>query len=604
MTAKSNGLALAAIMALATAGAARADCKFEKIAEVPVTMEGLRPTIMAQINGQDARLAVSTGAFFSGVNPETAAKYGMKHAAAPFGMEVRGIGGATRDVQAVSAETFSFAGMGFRRSEFLLADRIGGGQIAGDIGENMMGAFDVEYDFAHGVMRYFKAQGCGYGTNLAYWSQGQAVSRLSLIEPTTILSKVIANAKVDGHLIRVSFNSNGVSILSRPAAARAGIQINSADVVRAGVTYGMYGKGIEEFLAPFASFAIGDEEIKNTRLRIADLDLPNTDMVLGADFFLSHRILISNSQKRVYFTYNGGPVFRLEQGAKQLAQAGAAPGAIPAAPPAAGGDDPKSGADFARRAAAEAARRELQPAIADYGKAIELEPDNGAHYRARAMVRLAARQPVLAMADLDESLKRRPDDPEALMRRGELYLATKDPIRAKADFDAAMKLAPDQAVLISQAGAAYTRAGLYEEAVQELDRWIAAHPKSENLPRAQNARCLARAAWGKDLDKALADCDAAVRRDKTSATMGNRGLVLLRLGRLDDAIAQYGEAIRAQPRDAAALYGRGLAELKKGQKAAGDADIAAATAIAPQAGEPYKRFGLAFDAPAGAAAKS
>jgi tetratricopeptide (TPR) repeat protein len=366
----------------------------------------------------------------------------------------------------------------------------------------------------------------------------------------------------------------------------------------------MYGKGIEAFLAPFASFAIGDEEIKNTRLRVADLDLPQSDMILGADFFLSHRILISNSQKRVYFTYNGGPVFRLDQ-ATQVAQEGAAPAAAATASndaPGAGGEAPKTGAEFARRAAAEAARREVQPAIADYSKAIELEPDNGAHYRARAMVRLTARQPVLAMADLDESLKRRPDDPEALMRRGELYLSAKDPARATADFDAAMKLAPDEGALASQAGSAYTRAGLFEPAIQELDRWIAAHPKSEDLPRAQNSRCFARAAWGKELDLALADCDSAVRRDRTSASMGNRGLVLLRLGRLDDAIAQYGEAIRAQPRDAAALYGRGLAELRKGAKAAGDADIAAAKAITPQAGEAYKRFGLAPDEPTGAPA--
>jgi hypothetical protein len=49
------------------------------------------------------------------------------------------------------------------------------------------------------------------------------------------------------------------------------------------------------------------------------------DMLLGADFFLSHHILISNSQHKLYFTYNGGPVFDLTMGA-------AAP-PPPAAPP-------------------------------------------------------------------------------------------------------------------------------------------------------------------------------------------------------------------------------------------------------------------------------
>ena len=381
---KKLSVALVTLVAAGLAGAAQAECKFQKIAEVPVTMDGMRPTITAQINGQDAHLTVSTGSFFSGVNPEAAAKYGMKRAAAPVGMEVRGIGGATRSIQAVSAESFSFAGMGFHHTEFLLADRLGGGPIAGDVGENLMGPFDVEYDFAHGVMRYFKPEGCGYDTNLAYWSQGLAVSRLSLIEPTTILTKVIANAKVDGHTIRVSFSSGGgLSILSRAAAGRAGIKINDADVTRAGVTYGMYGKGLEAFLAPFASFAIGEEEIKNTRLRVADLDLPNADMVLAADFFLSHRILISNSQKRVYFTYNGGPVFRLDQAPTPATTA------VAAAASEAPGGSPGVGARPPRPAPSSpgAGRRRRRGASSSRPSPTTARPSSGSPTTARTIAR-------------------------------------------------------------------------------------------------------------------------------------------------------------------------------------------------------------------------
>ena len=592
--------AVAVLAAIAVTGAARAECKFQKIAEAPITMAGLRPTMIAQINGRDAKFLVDTGAFFGGVTQETAAQYGMKRSTAPFGMRIQGVGGQQREAEAVAADNFTFAGVGFRNTQFLLVGRIGGDGIVGNIGENLMGPFDVEYDFANGAIRYFKASGCGYDTNLAYWSKGLAVSRLSIIDAGNILLKVVTNAKVNGRTIRVTFDSgSSLSVLSRNAAARAGIQTSSEGVVSGGTSYGIYGKGLDSFLAPFASFAIGDEEIKNTRLRIADIDLRDSDMLLGADFFLSHRILISNSQKRVYFTYNGGPVFRLDQASRQVAQEGA-PQALGSAPgtaaPPANADEPKTAAEFARRASAEAARHAYEPAIVDFSRAIELEPDNPRHYRARAAARLSSRQPVLAMADLDEALKRQPDDPDALMLRGQIYLASRDLKRARIDFEAATKLAPDRPEISAQIGSAYAGAGEYQLAIEELDRWVAAHPKNENLALVLGSRCFARAAWGRELEKALADCDEAVRKDRVSDMMQVRGLVLLRMGRIEDAISQFTAAIKAQPRAAQALYGRGLAELRKGQKAEGDADLAAAVAIAPATPAQFRRFGLAPEA--------
>ena len=321
---------------------------------------------------------VDTGADFGGVTADVAAKYNMKHSIAPFGMTVQGVGGSKRDLQAAMAD-ITFSGMGFRNIDFLVVGRIGGGGIVGNIGENLMGPFDVEYDFANGVMRYFKVSGCG-DSNLAYWSAGKTVSKLQILDPTNILMKVITYARVDGHLLRVTFDSgSSLSVISRNAAGRAGVQINSQGVVNGGLSYGIYGQGMDTYLAPFSSFKIGEEEIKNTKLRVSDIDLPKSDMLLGADFFLSHRILISNSQKRVYFTYNGGPVFRLGETPQQQ-QAKTAPVTAPTssvasseiAPPAA--DGPKTAADFARRASAFAARREFQPAIADYTRVMSWSP--------------------------------------------------------------------------------------------------------------------------------------------------------------------------------------------------------------------------------------
>ncbi|HEY2356944.1 MAG TPA: aspartyl protease family protein [Phenylobacterium sp.] len=595
---------LAALTLACAASQATADCKFDRLVEVPVTMDGLRGTVATKINGHDATFGIDTGAFFSVVATEAVAQFGMKKSAVPFGMTVRGIGGGERDAEAAIAENFTFAGAGFKDIEFLAGGRFSSNGSVGVIGQNLMGPFDMEYDFANGAMRFFKAHDCSKA-NLAYWSSGMALSRVPLDSPGRFMQAIIAKAKVNGREIRVQLDSGApVSYLSRRAAARAGIEISTQGVTNAGITYGAYGKGIETFLAPFQSFKIGDEEIKNTSLRIADIDLGNdTDMLLGADFFLSHRILISNSQKALYFTYNGGPVFRLDRPPAGKTEAQAAAPAPTANTAAAGSTSPgsdaakpavglKTAAEFARRGAASAARRDFPAAIADYSRAIELEPQNGEHYHARATARLSNRQPLLALADLDQALKYNPGDEQALMLRGELYLQAHNATKAKADFDAVQKIAPGRSDLPAMIGVAYARAGLFDLGIQYLDGWIAAHPRDENLSRVYGARCWARAAANKDLDKALADCDLATRRDHNSQIMTYRGLVLYRMGRTDEAVLQYGAAIRAQPLAAQALYLRGLAELKKGDKAAGDADLAAAKAIDPNLTQEFRRFGL------------
>ena len=584
---------VAGVCVAAFATAAEAGCELQKIAEVPVAMDGLRPHIAAKINGHDTSLLVDTGAFFSILSDEAATRFAMKSAPVPYGLEITGVGGATRDARAASADTFSFTTATFKNIPFLVGGRVGEGDAVGVMGENTMGPFDVEYDFANGVMRWFKAVGCN-DANLAYWSAGKALSRISLDAPGRYIQQVNGAAYVDGHKIRVTFDSGAaLSVLNRPAAERAGVQMSSDGVTSGGISHGIYGGGQEQFLAPFASFKVGDEEIRNTRLRVSSLRIGDTDMLLGADFFLSHRILISNSQKKLYFTYNGGPVFRLDAAAAtQRADGGPAPSSTPEPISAA---SPKTATEFQRRGQASAARHEFPAAIADFTRAIEIEPTEATHYHSRAMARLANRQPAPASADLDQALKYKPDDVPALVARGQLYVSTHDLVRARADFEAAMKLSPDNTDLPVEIGLAYAQGGAFETAIQQFDGWVSAHPKAADLAQVLSMRCWTRAVWGRDLEKALTDCDAALRGERVSAVMENRGLVLLRLGRVDEAIKQYDAAIRAQPKAAWALYGRGLAELKKGEKAEGDADIRAATAIAPNLPQEAKRYGLAAD---------
>ena len=197
------------------------------------------------------------------------------------------------------------------------------------------------------------------------------------------------------------------------------------------------------------------------------------------------------------------------------------------------------------------------------------------------------------MADLGEALKLKPHDRDALMLRGGLYLSTHDSVRARADFDAALRQAPNNPDVLMSIAGAYVQAGQFETAVREYDRAIVALPKSAPLAIALNNRCWARAMWGKELDGALADCDAALKKGpRTSRILDSRGLVLLRMGQYDAAIETYDEAIRLQPKSAWSLHGRGVARHHKGLKAEGDADLAAAAVLAPDLAARAKRLGI------------
>jgi tetratricopeptide (TPR) repeat protein len=582
-------------LGMAAASPAGAACVFGKVAELPVTMRGLRPTVTGKINGHDAVFMIDSGAFFSMMSEEAAARFGMKPTVAPFGMRVKGVGGGSAAVKVARAQVFEFAGAPFKNVDFLLGSRVGGeGEIVGLIGMNILASMDVEYDLANGYLRFFKAKDCG-DANLAYWSAGKALSRVPIKPLTGSGAQIRTSARVDGRDITVNWDSgSALSVLSRPAAARVGARPNSENVTAAGVSYGLFGKGIETFIAPFGSFAIGDEEIKNTRLRIADIELGDADMLLGTDFFLSHRILVAKSQNKVYFTYNGGPVFRLERETRQQ-QAGT----TVVSGPSAAAEGPKTAAEFSLRGAASMSRRDYAAAVADFSKAVELEPKAARHYKDRARARLAAGQAVLAMADLAEAVKLDPTDADTLLTRAVLYLGAKDEARAREDLEAAKKHGAGDPSLAAKIGQLYSAAGHYEAAVKEYDAWLAAHPNADRTPQVLNERCWTRGLWGRQLEAALADCDAALKRGgRNSSFMDSRGLVLLRMGRLDEAIAQYDAALKLQPKQAWSLYGRGLAKLRKGDKAGGEADIAAATALQPSLPEEVKRRGLASEPPA------
>ena len=584
---------------------ASAKCQLNKVIELPITMSGMRPTFTAKINGADARFTLDSGAFYSMITSATAAQFQLRLRPGPYGLRVKGVGGSA-DTSLALVKVFTLAGIPLKDVEFL----VGGSEIGGDsiglMGQNLLEKFDVEYDFARGVVRLFKAEDCKH-TLLAYWTTPElALSMLDISPVTPSRPHTTGTASINGAKITVVFDTGASnSVLTARAAARAGVKPDMAGVVDAGYASGIGRSKVKTYIAPFSSFKIGDgEEIKNARLRIADIDLDEGDMLLGADFFLSHHVFVANSQHRLYLTYNGGPVFNLSKTvpAGAVADADAHAADVPADAAAVAGahaaDEPADAAAYARRGAAFLGRRDFEHAIADFTRASEMNPNEAEYWYLRGMAHWQSQQPIPALSDFDRTLELNSNYLAARISRAQLRLGHKDIADAVADLDAADRIAAKQDDARFMLAHLYQQADLPAQGVAELDLWIANHPDDSKMIDALHGRCRLHAVQGEDLAKALRDCNAAYRlSDKsnplTAPILESRGLVRLRLGDYDKAIADYDESLKLAPNNAAAMYGRGVAKIRKQKTADGEADLARATALSSTVADEFKRHGIA-----------
>ena len=569
-------------------------------------MAGTRPLINAKINNQEARFVLDSGAFYSMISTATAAEFNLKLTPGPYGLKLQGIGG-TVTAQIATVKEFGIAGALIHNVEFL----VGGSEVGSEglIGQNFLHQWDVEYDFSKGVVRLFKPEGCRKA-RMAYWlTPGQTYSETGIESVMQSRMHTVGEGYVNGQHIRVTFDTGAYnSFLSLRAAARAGIKIDSPGVVEAGYSRGI-GRGmVKTYIATASSFKIGDgEEIKNARLRIADSDLAESDMLLGSDFFVSHHIFVANSQSKLYLSYNGGPVFNLakttpattpqaDEVQKVEAAKDEAPGDQQAG--AAAADQQADPDALARRGEASAARHDFEHALADLSKAVELRPDNPEYLFQRALIYRQSGQAALALADLDHVLTLNQDFLRAYLPRAEIRLGDKNVEGAIADLDATDRLAPKQADIRFALAERYEAVNRFAQAIAQYDLWIQNHPVDSRFAAALGQRCRASAIQNEALDVGLADCNKALRiADKKNPSYGhlleNRGLLELRQANNDKAIADFDAALKIMPKSATALYGRGVAKVRKNKTAEGEADMAEAVKIAPHIAAPFSARGLA-----------
>lgn len=577
-----SGLALALAL-LSSQALAASKCQVMKLAEIPVTMEGLSPVMTAQINGREARFIVDSGAFYSTMSAGAAQELGLQVGGLGPHARLKGVGGET-SLGVTTVKEFVIAGQKLSRIDFA----VGGSstRYAGFLGQNFLGLAGVEYDLGHGAVRLMKTKDCG-DIGLAYWSGGKPFTTLRIDSMEGADRHTVGTVEVNGVKLRAMFDTGAsTSLLTLDAAKRLGVNPLKDGLPLDGFSWGVGQKRVKTWKARFDKIDIGGEMISKPLLRIFDGELGSADMLIGVDFFLSHRVFVDNQNRRMFFTYEGGPLF----GVSPKGAVDHAGNAVDLTDKEA---EPTDAPGYARRGAVLASNGKFDAAIADFDKAIALAPDDADYWLQRARARLSNRQMLLGASDLDKSIALDPKDVEARLTRAQLRRVSRDPAGALDDLKAADETLAPSAQARLRLGGLYAALDAPEQSLTNYDLWLKSHPEDVGRAEALNGRCWARALLNRELDKAISDCDAALRlRPGDPAFLDSRALVRFRRGELEKALADYDAALKGSPRAAWSLYARGLVQRRLGKTAEADADKAKALAINPDIAARGKRYQL------------
>jgi predicted aspartyl protease len=286
-------------------------CTLAKMADLPVRAVGDKLVFEGAVNGQSVGFMLDTGASAWLITRSTADRLKLNRAVVR-GARFFGIGGAP-DVEMALVDELRVGDATADRRQVMVGDREIGDGVEVVLGEDFLRATDVEFDLAHKAIRLFKAKDCD-ATSLAYWGADTAnevaIERVTMTNP-----RIVLTVEINGQPVRAQLDSGGgASVLNRSDAMRAGVIGEEPGGSAANFAR------VDGAFATVRSFSIGEESLKDTPIRIADLskrirytspgsevpqNFEGTPMLLGADFLQSHRVLVAHSQRKLYFTYLG-----------------------------------------------------------------------------------------------------------------------------------------------------------------------------------------------------------------------------------------------------------------------------------------------------------
>ncbi|QJR13433.1 retroviral-like aspartic protease family protein [Usitatibacter palustris] len=278
-------------------------CKLQKAAEWRVREVAGLPLVNIEINGRKVDAIIDTGAPNTMVSRTLAIQAALSQT------------GSGRDAAAIIEEA-KIGGMTRKDWRVLLADRDLGPDVALVIGNDFLEGTAFEFDLPNKSIRIFVLKECD-DAFIGYWPS-ENLRHVSLEAGTNAGIRV---AMGEQSFDAVIDSAAQTSVINTGRAERLGVTSKSPGVTPGGCVTGLGKQPVDSFIGPFKRFDIGPQTVLNPRIHFADLGAPAQaqrgprsfaavpEMIIGLDFLQTHRVMIAGSQRRVYFSHEGGTVF-------------------------------------------------------------------------------------------------------------------------------------------------------------------------------------------------------------------------------------------------------------------------------------------------------